>query len=72
MFIEYLLTSEPTLVKEAWTRMKGWYKDATGRTSSTARIIIGRITEERSTLYQKVPSHSNNIPVMMVPFEVDN
>ena len=25
---EYLLATEPPLIREAWIRMKGWYKDA--------------------------------------------
>ena len=29
MAIEFLLASNPPLVKEAWVWMKGWYKDVT-------------------------------------------
>ena len=31
MAINYMLTSDPPLIKEVWIQIKGWYKNATNR-----------------------------------------
>ena len=53
--IEYLLTSEPTIHKEAWHQMKEWYKVASVCKSPPSQLNIERITAERVMLHQHIP-----------------
>ena len=49
--IEKLLGADPPLHKEAWHRMKGWYKAAVNRAPPPARVTLWRITADQSDLY---------------------
>ena len=45
--VEALLGEDPPNSKEAWRRMKGWYRAATNRGPPPARATLERITAER-------------------------
>ena len=49
--VEALLGGDPPNTKEAWRRMKGWYKAAVNRAPPPARATLKRITAERVELY---------------------
>ena len=59
--VEALLGGDPPNAKEAWRRMKGWYKAAVNRAPPPARATLERITAERIELYSQVPSPGDNI-----------
>ena len=65
----------PSLVhplhKEAWNRMKGWYKAAVDRAPPPTCINLGRITAERVVLNSKVLPSVENIPISMEQFQVE-
>ena len=54
--VEALLGGYPPNAKEAWRRMKGWYKAAVNRSPPPARATLERITAERVELYSYVPT----------------
>ena len=60
---ESLLASEPPLIREAWIRMKGWYKDAITPYHPPTRVTIKRTEAERVDLYQ-------NTPIGVTPFHI--
>ena len=70
--LEALLGGDPPNVKEAWRRMKGWYKAAFNRDPPPARATIERITLDRVELYIHVPPLGENIPVIVTPSDVDD
>ena len=70
--VETLLGEDPPNPKEAWRRLKGWYKAAFNRAPPPARDTLERITVERVDLYSYVPSPGENIPVTGMPAEVDD
>ena len=67
--VETLLGEDPPNAKEAWRRMKGWYRAAANRGPSPAQATLERITAERVELYSQVPSPGENIPDDSVPTE---
>ena len=54
--VETLLGEDPPNVKEAWRRLKEWYKAAVNRAPPSARATLKRITAERVELYSYVSS----------------
>ena len=68
--VETLLGGYPPNAKEAWRRMKGWYKAAVNRAPPPARDMLERITAERVELYSYVPPPGENIPVTVTPSDV--
>ena len=70
--VEALLGEYPPIAKEAWRRMKGWYRAAANRGPPPDRATIERITAERVELYSQVPSPGDNIPVTVKPTEIDD
>ena len=60
------------LHREAWHRIKGWYKAAVDHSPPPARVALERITEERVELYSYVPRPGKNIPISVQPFLVDD
>ena len=52
--VEALLGGDSPNTKEAWWRMKGWYKAAVNRDPPPARATLERITAERVELYSHV------------------
>ena len=54
--VETLLGADPSNPKEAWRRLKGWYKAAVNRAPPPARATFERITAEQVNLYSYVPS----------------
>ena len=54
--VEMLLGEDPPNAKEAWRRLKGWYKAAVNCAPPPARAMLERITAERVDLYSYVPS----------------
>ena len=69
--IERLLGVDPPLHKEAWHRMKGWYKAAVKCAPPPARVTLKRITAEHVDLYSHVPPLGENIPVSVEPLQVE-
>ena len=61
--------SEPTLHKEAWHQMKGWYRDVVDHGPPPTRVNLDQITAERVDLYRQVPPRGENISVD--PFQVE-
>ena len=59
--LEALLGEDPPNAKEAWRRMKGWYRATANRGPPPARATLERITAERVELYSQVPSPGDNI-----------
>ena len=70
--VETLLGEEPPNSKEAWRRLKGWYKAAVNCAPPSTQATLERITAERVDLYSYVPSPGENIPVTVTPVEVDD
>ena len=70
--VETLLGEDPPNPKEAWRRLKGWYKAAVNRAPPPARATLERITAERVDLYIYVSSPGENILVNVTPVEVDD
>ena len=70
--VEALLGEDPPNSKEAWRRMKGWYRAAANRGPPPARATLERITAERVELYSLVPSPGDNIPVNVKLYEIDD
>ena len=54
--VETLLGADPPNPKEAWRRLKGWYKAAVNRAPPPARATLERIAAEQVDLYSYVPS----------------
>ena len=50
--LETLLGADPLNLKEAWRRLKGWYKCAVNRAPPPARATLKRITAEWVKLYR--------------------
>ena len=44
--MEYLLTSNTPLIREAWTRMQGWHKDAVDKPLTPSRVAITTMMAE--------------------------
>ena len=70
--VETLLGADPPNPKEAWRRLKGWYKAAVIRARPPARATLKRITAERVNLNSNVPSLGENIPVKVRPVKMDD
>ena len=62
----------PPNPKEAWRRLKGWYKAAVNRSPPPAQATLKRITAELVDLYSYVSSPGENIPVIVAPAEVND
>ena len=62
--VEALPGEDPPNAKEAWRRMKGWYRASANRGPPPARATLERITAELVELYSQVPYLGDNIPVM--------
>ena len=70
--METLLGEDPPNAKEAWRRLKGWYKAAVNHAPPPARATLERITAEQVNLYSYVSSPGENIPVTVAPAEVND
>ena len=70
--VETLLGADPPNPKEAWRRLKGWYKAAVNRALPPARATLERIMSDRVDLYSYIPSPVENIPVTVKPVKVDD
>ena len=58
--------------REAWQRLKGWYKAAIDRALLPAWATLDWITEERVDLYSYVLSLGTNIPIYVKLVPVDD
>ena len=58
--------------REAWQRLKGWYKAVVDYDPPPARVTLERIMAERVDLYSYVPSPGTNIPISVKPVPVDD
>ena len=70
--VETLLGADPPNPREAWRRLKGWYKAAANRAPPPARATLEQITAERVNLYSYVPYPGEHIPVTVRPVKVDD
>ena len=70
--LEALLGADPPMPREAWQRLKGWYKAVVDRAPPPARATLEWITAERVDLYSSVPSPGTNIPVTVRPVPVND
>ena len=70
--METLLGVEPPNPKEAWRRLKGWYKATFNWAPPPAQTTLERIMAERVNLYSYVSSPGGYIPVTVAPAEVDD
>ena len=66
--VESLFAYDLPLIREAWIRMQGWYKDAVDHPPPLARVALATMTAEREDLYRHVPSSGEPIPVEDPPF----
>ena len=64
--------SDPPCHREAWHRIKGWYKAAFDRAPPPARVTLERITAERVDLYRCVPPPGTNTPISVQPFPLED
>ena len=70
--IEALLGRDLPNPKEAWRRLKGWYKAAVNRAPPPARSTLEQITADQVDLYSYVPLPGENILVTATPADVDD
>ena len=70
--VEALLGSDPPLHREAWHRIKEWYKAAVDHAPPPAWVTLERIRAERVELYSYVPPLGKSIPISVQPFLVDD
>ena len=54
--METLLEEDPSNAKEAWRRLKGWYKAEVNQAPPPTQDTLERITAERVDLYSYVSS----------------
>ena len=69
--VEILMGLDPPLHRDAWHRIKGWYKSAVDRAPPPAWVTLKRIMAERVELYSYFPPPGTNILISMEPFPVD-
>ena len=65
--VETLLGEDLPNPKEAWRRLKGWYKAAVNRAPPPAQATLERITAEQVDLYSYVPSLGGKHPSYRYP-----
>ena len=70
--VETLLGLDPPLHREAWHRIKGWYRAAVDHAPPPAWVNLKRITSERVDLYSYVPPLGANTLISVEPFPVDD
>ena len=70
--LEALFGSDPPMQREAWHRIKGWYKAAFDHAPPPAWVTLERIKAERVEMYSYVPPPGANIPISVQPFPVDD
>ena len=70
--MEGLLGSYPPIHREAWHRIKGWYRAAVDHAPPPARVTLERITEDQVELYSYVSPPGANIPISVEQFLVDD
>ena len=69
--VEYLLTSDPPFIQEAWIRMQGGYRDAVDCPPPPSRVAITTMTADWVVLYRNVPTPRKKITVGVQPFPVE-
>ena len=70
--VEALVGADPPLHREAWHRIKGWYKSEVDHAPPPAWVTHDQITAESMELYSNVPPLGKNIPISVQPFPVDD
>ena len=70
--MEKLLGLDPPQHREAWHRLKGWYRAVVYSAPPPTWVNLERITTERVDLYSYVPPPGANIPIFVEPFLVDD
>ena len=69
--VEYLIISDPLLIKETWIRTPEWYKDALEHPPLPYIVSIAIMMAERVELYRNVPPQGYPISMGYLPFLVD-
>ena len=69
--MEFLLASDTPLIREAWIRIWGWYKDTADRPPPPARVAIAAMTADLVDIYWHIPPLGQPIPMGVQPFLVD-
>ncbi len=57
-------------VKEAWRCLKGWYTAVKDRAPKACHKTLAQQTEDRKTLYARVPPPGERLPINVTPFDV--
>ena len=70
--LESLLASNPSLICKTWIWIQGWYRDAVDRPLPPSRVALATMTAERKDLYRNFPTLGEPIPVVNLPFSVDD
>ena len=70
--VEMLIVSDPLLHREAWHRMKGWYRAVVDHVPPPARVTLEWITMEKVDLYIYIPPPGENISVSVEPLPVED
>ena len=70
--VEELMGLDPPLHREAWHRIKEWYKATVDWAPPPAQVNLERITAERVDLYSYVPPQGTNIPISVELLLVDD
>ena len=66
--VEPLIISNPPLIREAWIRIRGWYKEAVYCPPPPDKVTLATMMAEREELYRYVPFPGDPIPVEYPPF----
>ena len=62
----------PPLPREAWRRMRGWYREAVNHALPPSRVTLERITVEQKELYRSVPPSAETIPISVPTSPIDD
>ena len=70
--VDSLFTLDPPLIREAWIRMRGCYREKLDRPPPPAIVAISNMTAEQVELYRHVPPPGHPIPVGVQPLSMDD
>ena len=70
--VEKLLEADPTMPREAWQRLKWWYKATVNHATPPTWATLERITADWVDLYRYMPPSEMNIPISVKPVQVDD
>ena len=59
-------------VREAWSRLKSWYRCASGRAPKPTRADLLEVSQEYKELYTQVESPGAPLELVVEPFDIDD